>query len=450
MLNVSCRKTQTAVEYCWRFRKANPDFHVFWIHAGSIVRFDADYRRLAKKLGLECHASSFNNTDMRDGVKDWLNDNENLLMVIDNADRYDDFFAPPEDDTDDTIQAALPWSHASTAMVIYTSRHDRVGTRLTDHDCLRLDVLSDADGITMFRSRTSDLSSDEKVMRLLVALDHLPLSIAHAIAYLKFTNITIDAYLSRLEESEEGLLDMLDQDVDIGRRDLKAPRSVVKAWQVSFELICKRNKSAANLFCLMACSDRNDIPRDLIFFACDRSLRELSTRHIGLSIDVELPESQGDRWTAVGEILSLGLIAPRLKGMGFSMHRHVQAIVVRRLRDEGQLLAFAELLMQAILSMTESLDHGKDLVLWDLLSPTLDRGFSLLQECRTCSSVDQSNVHQRFREILVSRITVFISYAQARTHKNICDVNEALQKIAVDEELMLHDAEASQAEKRIA
>jgi hypothetical protein len=136
--------------------------------------------------------------------------------------------------------------------------------------------------------------------------------------------------------------------------------------------------------------------------------------------------------------------------MGFSMHRHVQAIVVRRLRDEGQLLAFAELLMQAILSMTESLDHGKDLVLWDLLSPTLDRGFSLLQECRTCSSVDQSNVHQRFREILVSRITVFISYAQARTHKNICDVNEALQKIAVDEELMLHDAEASQAEKRIA
>ena len=49
-----------------------------------------------------------------------------------------------------------------------------------------------------------------------------------------------------------------------------------------------------------------------------------------------------------------------------------------------------------------------------------------------------------------TRITVFISYAQARTHKNICDVNEALQKIAVDEELMLHDAEASQAEKRIA
>jgi hypothetical protein len=119
---------------------------------------------------------------MRDGVKDWLNDNEKWLLIIDNADRYDDIFAPAEDDADGTIQAALPWSRASTAMVIYTSRHDRVGTRLTDHECLCLDVLSDAEGIAIFRSRTSDLPSDEKVLRLLVALDHLPLSIAHAIA----------------------------------------------------------------------------------------------------------------------------------------------------------------------------------------------------------------------------------------------------------------------------
>jgi hypothetical protein len=417
MLTTFCSKTQTAVEYCWRFRDAHPDFHVLWIHAGSIARFDTDYGKLAKKLGLASHTGIIDKSDMRDGVKDWLDGNEKWLMVIDNADRYDDFFAPSEVGTDDTIQAALPWSRASTAMVIYTSRHDRVGTRLTDHDCLRLDVLSDTDGIAMFRSRTSDLSSDGKILRLLAALDHLPLSISHAIAYLEFTKITIDAYLSRLEESEEGLLDMLDQDVDIGRRDLKAPRSVVKAWQVSFELICKRNQSAANLFCLMACSDRNDIPRDLMFFACDRSLREWSTRDIGLSIDVELPESQGDRWTAIGEILSLGLVAPGLEGMGFSMHRHVQAIVIRRLRDEGRLLAFVEVLMQAMLSMTESLDHGKDLVLWNSLYPTLDRGSSLLQEGYTRNSGDQSNVHQRFWEILMSRTMVFISYAQARTHK---------------------------------
>lgn len=385
MLTTFYRKTQTAVEYCWRFKSAHPDFHVFWIYAGSVSRFDADYRRVAKKLALPCHAARAN-TDMRDGVKDWLNENDKWLMVVDNADCYNNFFAAAEDEVEDTVQAALPWPRSCTAMVIYTSRHDRVGARLTDNDCLPLEVMSESDGIAMFRSKFPHASSDQEVSRLLVALDHLPLSIAHAVAYLKFTKITIDAYLSRLETSDDGLVEILDQDVEIGRRDSNAPKSVVKAFQVSFDLVHRLNRPAANLFCLMACLDRNNISKNIISFACDPQLPRLTTHHSQLSrltthhsrlptltayhIKVELPKSQGEIWTAIGEILSLALISHRVEPNEFTMHRHVQAITIRRLRDELNLLAFCSLTMEAISSLFIARERQID----DVVFAQLDAG----------------------------------------------------------------------------
>jgi hypothetical protein len=263
-------------------------------------------------------------------------------MFVDNADRHDDFFATEENDVDGTIQAALPWPRARTAMVIYTSRHDRVGAQLTDHNCLRLDLMSKSEGIAMFRSLSASTSQDEEVSRLLAAVDFLPLSIAHATAYLKYTNVAIDVYLSRLEVSDEGLLDMLGQDVDIRRRDSRAPRSVVKAWQVSFDLLCRLNEPAANLFCLMVCFDRQSISTGLMVVACTLDQHSLDGMIRRLGISIKLPVSQGDIWTALAELASLALINHVSEQSESSMHRYVQAITIQHLLQESKLLAFSE------------------------------------------------------------------------------------------------------------
>lgn len=377
MLTMLCSKTQAAIEYCWRFRGANPDFHVFWINASSIARFDADYRRLAKKLGLACHTRTVDDADMREGVKYYLDDLDNWLMVIDNADRYDDFFATKENDVDDTVQAALPRPCSCTAMIIYTSRHDRVGAQLTDHNCLQLDILSASDGIAMFRSKIGNAANDEQVLRLLVAVDSLPLSIAHAAAYLRFTKVSIDLYLSKLEESDKGLLDMLGQNMEVGRRNPEAPRSVVKAWQVSFDLLNRLNRPAANLFCLMACLERNDIPRDIISSASNLQRTGLRNKCHATNFDLELPRSQGDLWTAIGEILSLALITHGLGTIDLSMHRYVQAMAIRRLLDEGRLLAFCELSALSIVFMFNS-SEGEAARLSQQIYPTTCRVSSLI------------------------------------------------------------------------
>jgi hypothetical protein len=395
MLTMLRRKTQTAIEYCWRFREAHPEFHVFWINAGSIARFDTDYRRLAKRLNLPCHAVGIDNNDMQDGVKDWLNENENWLMVIDNADRYDDFFATEGNDMDDTIQAALPWPRSRTAMVIYTSRHDRVGAQLTDHNCLRLNVMSKSEGVAMFRSKFEDEATDEEVLRLLVALDFLPLSIAHAVAYLKFAELSIDEYLSEFETSDEGLLDILGQNIEAGRRDYRAPRSVVKVCQVSFELLWRHNRAAANQFFLMACLERNNIRQDILTAAGEMQLLEEGDIVSELLINVELPKSQGDMWTAIGEISSLGLIAHGRGQNKFSMHRHVQAIAVSRLSTEGRLLAFSGLSAETISCMLTELgsEVKEQMSYFGELLPTINRVLQLLLGLHRGACDTHSEIH---------------------------------------------------------
>jgi hypothetical protein len=63
-------------------------------------------------------------------------------MVIDNADAFDDLFGQTSGEVDDAIVDALLLSRPGTAMILYTSRHARVGMKATEDHCVSLDVLS--------------------------------------------------------------------------------------------------------------------------------------------------------------------------------------------------------------------------------------------------------------------------------------------------------------------
>jgi hypothetical protein len=206
--------------------------------------------------------------------------------------------------------------------------------------------------------------------------------------YLRSTNVAIGVYLSRLEASDDRLLDMLGQDIDVRRRDSKAPRSVVKACQTSLELLSKKNPLAENLFYLMACLERNDIRQEIFSLACNSQPAKDGSALSALS--TELPISQGDIWTAIAEISSLALITYGLGQNKFSMHRHVQAITVRRLSNEGRLLTFCELSALTITSMLNELGlEAPELQsYYNEFSPTIIRVVTLLSELHrhTCDT----------------------------------------------------------------
>ena len=93
------------------------------------------------------------------------------------------------------------------------------------------------------------------VNKLLLRLDHLPLAIVQAAAYIRQSYITIDQYLDRLEKSEAKLLAVSLQEVD------QTPRSVMTTWKVSYDYICSHNPSATALLDIMSCLDFQDIQR---------------------------------------------------------------------------------------------------------------------------------------------------------------------------------------------
>ena len=155
--------------------------------------FNAGYAELARKLRLDCSSRESRDIDVRDGVRDWLEDNANWLMVVDNADTHRDFFGRADGEVDDTISLtdALPLPRPGSAMILYTSRHARIGEELTDYHHLHINNLSMSDGKTLLRNKLGTSVEDRPAVALLGVLELLPMSIAHAAAYLKFTKISI-------------------------------------------------------------------------------------------------------------------------------------------------------------------------------------------------------------------------------------------------------------------
>ena len=292
---------------------------------------------------------------MRDGVKDWLEENSNWLMVIDNADTYGDFLGTADGEVEDTIRDALPLPRPGSAMILYTSRHARIGEELTEHHHLHINNLSTDDSKRLLANKLGTSISDEHACALLEALEYLPMSIAHAAAYLKFTKIPVQQYLRRVGNDDD-LLDLLgSHHVHVGRRDGKAPRSVVKVILTTLDLLTLHNAHAAHLLYFMACLDRQNIPAAITSLAiCDHTA---SRRKL---LAIELPRSQAELESAIGELESLALISHRTRGQSYTLHRLVHVTINRCMAADRTQAAYLQLCAHCLM---ESLFPGVDILM---------------------------------------------------------------------------------------
>ena len=260
------RKSQVAIEYSYRYRAKYPSRHVFWVHASTTERFDQAYRDIARRLNLpEWNDPSVDTLQI---VSDWLNgrDHNGWLIILDNADDQKVFFGlrivnaircgPP-------LFLYLP--QTSKGRVIITSRNRNAAFRLSNAPELIIDVspmgAEDAKNL-LKRKLPHDQSSDTEIMKLLETLEHLPLAITQAAAYIgmNHTRLTVSKYLAYLRKNEKILL----KDMGDLRRDHDVPNSGLKTWQISFDQIKSYHPQAANLLSLMSVLDRQGIPEFLL------------------------------------------------------------------------------------------------------------------------------------------------------------------------------------------
>jgi hypothetical protein len=109
-------------------------------------------------------------------------------------------------------------------------------------------------------------SSNNDIAELVVVLDHMPLALVQAAAYIRqrAPRCLVKQYLEDYQRSDGRATSLLNQVAGNLRRDDTAINAILVTWQISFDHIRRSRQSAADLLSLMSLFDRRGIPEALL------------------------------------------------------------------------------------------------------------------------------------------------------------------------------------------
>ncbi|KAI1827201.1 hypothetical protein F4861DRAFT_494406 [Xylaria intraflava] len=312
-------KTQIALEYMFRLRKECPDMSVFWVHASTTERFRQAYDSIAE----ECQIPGHNDPkiDVLSLVKKWLEnkDHGRWLMVIDNADDAQIFYQSAESTVGDSASKAghqgglsryIP--ECNHGAIFITTRNKQVGARLTrGKGLVEINKMDGNESSQLLRIRLEDSESDNMLL-LASQLEHLPLALAQAAAFIQENTISVDYYLQLLGDSDQNLVSLLGEEFEAAGRDSGTPHAVAATWIITFDQIQRQNVFASELLSFMCCLDRQAIPYEF--------LAGLSQSQQNLKGEEEVQLTK-----ALGILKAFSLIAEE-NSRNFNMHRLVQLV----------------------------------------------------------------------------------------------------------------------------
>lgn len=254
------RKTQAVLDYVYQFEGR---ISVFWIHAGTHIKFEQDYRKVAKLASIPTYDDS--KVDIRPLVRDWLERPEsgNWILVLDNADSLTDFFGRSTNngDVDNALEKFIPQGSRGTVLV--TTRDKVIASRLCDNHVLPWKAMNPDHAISLFRSHFPlQTESDVQLLDdLLKELSFLPLAIVQAASYLRENRrlITLSKYLERFRGTKQERLRLLSIPfADIRRNG--SLETILTTFIISFEQIEDQSPLAGSLLRVMACINRQGMP----------------------------------------------------------------------------------------------------------------------------------------------------------------------------------------------
>ncbi|RYP15437.1 hypothetical protein DL765_005711 [Monosporascus sp. GIB2] len=315
-LGAKCKKTQIALAYVYWLSDACPHVSVFWVHGSSRENF----------------------------LKDWLVTTRGpWLMVIDNADDTDLFFRPSgaaSDGGKGNLEQFLP--ECSHGALLVTTRNKQAGVKLAKGQRL-IDVgrMEGEECQSLLRARLGGVAvTAADLSTLSDRLEHLPLALAQAAAFIQENSITVQGYLGLQDESDQSLVNLLSEEFETVGRDSETPRAVAHTWVLSFQQIQRQNPFAGELLSLMSRLDRQGIP--------EAFLSNYGKRNNRFDGRLELVK-------AVGVLKAFSLVSEE-KGGSLNMHRLVQLVTRKWLTKEGTAGRYDR---EALLTVSKMYPFGK-------------------------------------------------------------------------------------------
>ncbi|MCJ1400137.1 hypothetical protein MMC11_003341 [Xylographa trunciseda] len=336
-------KSQVAIEYCYRFRQANPHSHILWIYASTYARFSQAYEEIGSKLGLPNWDSTKENKI--DLVTKHLNDGDfSWFLVIDNADDMSLFYSDKTIIGKDGGSLARQLPSSSKGKILVTTRDSRVAERLTNRmPPIKIYPMSLVEATHLLYSK---LPGDERFQagaeELITELGFLPLAITQAAAFMSENFLTVMEYLNLLQTTEADFKDFISHGLEDPRRDVESESSIMRTWKLSFDHIAKQKPRAAEILYFMAVIDHQKIPKSL--------LRKKNEKEIEFV-------------TALGTLQAFSLVSTQKGGEFVELHRLVQ------------------LSTQAWLELQDELEVWRRVVLLVLASRFPFAAFQFREEC---------------------------------------------------------------------
>ncbi|KAF2022632.1 hypothetical protein EK21DRAFT_11443, partial [Setomelanomma holmii] len=160
----------------------------------------------------------------------------------------------------------LPSSRYSSVLV--TSRTRRAAMQVVEEsDIIPIQPMHDAAAHALLRKKLGGIrEEDDSIAELATTLDHMPLALVQAAAYIRerAPRCSVRQYVEEYRQSDSRKTSLLNREAGQLRRDEAASNSVLITWQISFDHIRNTRESAADLLSLMSFFDRQGIQEALL------------------------------------------------------------------------------------------------------------------------------------------------------------------------------------------
>jgi tetratricopeptide (TPR) repeat protein/DNA-binding CsgD family transcriptional regulator len=304
-------KTQVALEYA--YRHAQDYQSIFWTQAASRDTLAASFLTIATML----HLPERNEQDQSvviAAVKEWLRQNTNWLLILDNADDLS------------LLPAFLPSSLSghlllTTRVMALGKLASRIDIETLDLDNASLLLLRRAGLLALDASLAHAHPADwQAAVQLAQELGCLPLALDQAGAYLEETHCGLQQYLDLYRCHRSDLLRYR------GGLSDDHPNSVTTTWSLSFTLIEQQSALAAELLRLCAVLHPESIPEALFRQAAPQ-----------LGPVLALIETDPLAFNqALALIQNSSLLQRNGREHTLSIHRLVQAVLTDAMTDQEQ------------------------------------------------------------------------------------------------------------------
>ncbi|KAF7555193.1 hypothetical protein G7Z17_g2358 [Cylindrodendrum hubeiense] len=248
-------KSQLAIQYARKTLEQSPDKSVFWVPASNRGRFEEAYHFLAGRLQLPGRKDF---TKVLSSVTKWLSNDESgsWVMILDDVDDGDIFL------TTQQLAEFIPQSPSGS--IILTSRNVNAAGGLVDgrKNIFNVPAMESNESCKILKEKLGDKYDDEAATELASTLQHIPLALAQAAAFINQQEppISISTYKEEFQSHDKNSNALY---LDANHL-CRAPISVATTLQITFEQIRRERPSAADLLVFMSFCNPQGIHKSVL------------------------------------------------------------------------------------------------------------------------------------------------------------------------------------------